>query len=113
MPAGQIDNNTEPDQSQIEAVARRELQEETGYELGPDGELISLGHFFTSPGFTDEHCYVFLARPVRRPPLQTPEEGEAIPQSRTFTAQEIGGMFAGTKMRASNTLTTSPAAVPT
>jgi len=58
MPAGQIDNNLEPDQSQIEEVARRELHEETGYELAPGGKLISLGHFFTSPGFTDEHCYL-------------------------------------------------------
>ena len=47
-------------------VARRELREETGYELEPGAELVSLGHYFTSPGFTDEHCYFFLARPVRQ-----------------------------------------------
>ena len=47
-------------------MARRELREETGYELAPGGELVSLGYFFTSPGFTDEHCYLFLARPVQQ-----------------------------------------------
>ena len=65
MPAGQIDDNVEPDENQIKEVALRELNEETGYELAPDGEMIPLGHFFSSPGFTDEHCYFFLARPVR------------------------------------------------
>lgn len=104
MPAGQIDDNDEPDHSQIEAVARRELHEETGYELVPDGELISLGHFFTSPGFTDEHCYLFLARPVRPSPSHTPEEGEGILECRAFSAQELGRMIAENEIRDSNTL---------
>ena len=51
---------------EIWEVARRELREETGYELVPGAELVPLGHYFTSPGFTDEHCYFFLARPVRK-----------------------------------------------
>ena len=104
MPAGQIDNNTEPDQSQIESVARAELHEETGYELRPDGELISLGHFFTSPGFSDEHCYLFLARPVRPSAVHTPEEGEGIVECRAFTVQELGRMIAENEIRDSNTL---------
>ena len=66
MPAGQIDETLEPNEETVREVARRELREETGYELAAGGELISLGHFFTSPGFTDEHCYFFLARPVRK-----------------------------------------------
>ena len=44
----------------------REMSEETGYELEPGAELIPLGHYFTSPGITDEHCYFFLARPVQK-----------------------------------------------
>ena len=64
MPAGQIDGSRDPDEATIRAVAARELREETGYELEPGAELIPLGHYFTSPGLTDEHCYFFLARPV-------------------------------------------------
>ena len=104
MPAGQIDNNAEPDQKQIEAVAIRELQEETGYELSPGGELIPLGHFFTSPGFTDEHCYLFLARHVRPAASHTPEEGEGIVECRGFSAQDLGRMIAENEIRDSNTL---------
>ena len=104
MPAGQIDDNVEPDQAQIEAVARRELHEETGYELAPEGELISLGHFFTSPGLTDEHCYLFLARPVRPSAVHTPEEGEGIVECRGFSAEELGRMIAKNEIRDSNTL---------
>src|SRR5262249_3667618 len=63
MPAGQIDGDAEPDEKEIEAVALRELHEETGYDLARSGEIIPLGYFFTSAGLTDEHCYFFLIRP--------------------------------------------------
>ena len=47
MPSGQIDDrNSDPDN--VKNVALRELREETGYELAPNGELISLGYFFSS-----------------------------------------------------------------
>ena len=65
----------------------RELREETGYDLALDGELISLGYFFSSPGFTDERGYFFLARPV-----QNCEEGpdrdedESILDCREFSS---------------------------
>jgi ADP-ribose diphosphatase len=104
MPAGQIDDNEEPNQHQIEAVARRELHEETGFDLAPGGELIPLGHFFSSPGFTDEHCYFFLARPVQRSATHAPEEGEGILDCRGFTAEELARMIAENEIRDSNTL---------
>src|SRR5262249_49903651 len=50
MPSGQIDG---PVHETAEQVALRELREEAGYELARDGQLIALGHYFTSPGFTD------------------------------------------------------------
>jgi len=50
MPSGQIDNhNSDPEN--IKDVALRELREETGYELASNGELVSLGYYFSSPGF--------------------------------------------------------------
>jgi ADP-ribose pyrophosphatase len=104
MPAGQIDDSAEPDDEEIRAVALRELHEETGFDLSPQGELIALGHFFSSPGFTDEHCYLFLARPVVRSPVHTPEEGEGIIDCRAFTAAELTKMIAENDIRDSNTL---------
>lgn len=104
MPAGQIDDNIEPSGKEIEAVALRELHEETGYDLGYGGELISLGYFFTSPGLTDEHCYFFLARPVERADVHKREEGETILDCRAFSISEIRRMIAENEIRDSNTL---------
>jgi len=104
MPAGQIDDNAEPDEAQIKAVALRELNEETGFELARGGEMIGLGHFFSSPGFTDEHCYFFLARPVKPLAVHTPEEGEGILECRAFGSEELTEMIAQNQIRDSNTL---------
>src|SRR6266567_2381328 len=79
MPAGQIDDSGAAKENEIETVALRELREETGYELAKDGEVTALGHYFSSPGFTDEHGYFFLARPVKRcREASACDEGEAI-----------------------------------
>jgi ADP-ribose pyrophosphatase len=104
VPAGQIDDNTEPNQKEIEAVALRELHEETGYDLAPGGEMIPLGHFFTSPGFTDEHCYFFLARPVQPAAVHEREEGEGILECRPFRIEEVVRMIAENEIRDGNTL---------
>ena len=104
MPAGQIDGEGELGEEEIEAVALRELHEETGYDLAPGGEMIPLGYFFTSAGLTDEHCYFFLARPVQRANIHNREEGEAIIECRAFTASEIRRMITENEIRDSNTL---------
>ena len=104
MPAGQIDDEVEPNEKEIEAVALRELHEETGYDLALDGELIPLGYFFTSAGLTDEHCYFFLARPVQPADVHKREEGEAILECRAVTTSELGRMIAQNEIRDSNTL---------
>jgi 8-oxo-dGTP pyrophosphatase MutT (NUDIX family) len=104
MPAGQIDNH-EADEDEIKKVALRELREETGYELAPDGELIALGHYFSSPGFTDEHGYLFLARPVKRCPTgDAHDETESILDCRAFSVSEIRRMIAENEIRDANTL---------
>ena len=97
MPAGQIDNDAE----EMEATALRELREETGYELAPNGEVIPLGHFFTSPGLTDERCYFFLARPVQT--AGAPED-DSILECRAFSVAEVQRMIAENEIRDSNTL---------
>src|SRR5881398_3177581 len=91
MPAGQIDDNIE-------------LNEKTGYQLAPGGELIPLGYFFTSPGLTDEHCYLFLARFVQVAAVHQREEGEGILESHAFTVAELSQMIAANEIRDSNTL---------
>jgi ADP-ribose pyrophosphatase len=104
MPAGQIDDEVEPDDKEIEGVALRELHEETGYDLAPGGEMIPLGYFFTSPGLTDEHCYFFLARPVQPADVHKHEEGEAILECRAVTTAELSRMIKQNEIRDANTL---------
>jgi len=102
--SGQVDDHN-ADQREINNVALRELREEAGYELAEDGELISLGHYFSSPGFTDERGYFFLARPVQRcedGPAR--DEGESILDCREFTVEQIRRMIAENEIRDANTL---------
>ena len=105
MPSGQIDTAADAASETMEQVALRELREEAGYELAENGELIPLGHYFSSPGFTDERGYFFLARPVR-PCKQGParDEGESVLDCREFTVEEIRRMIAENEIRDANTL---------
>ena len=105
IPAGQIDHSLCPGEEAIKAVALRELREETGYELAPGGELIALGHYFSSPGFTDEHGYFFLAQPVVKssddPARNTTE---AILDCRAFSPDTLRQLIADNEIRDANTL---------
>jgi ADP-ribose pyrophosphatase len=104
MPAVQIDNHG-ADEDEIRKVALRELREETGYELAEDGELTALGHYFSSPGFTDEYGYLFLARPVERCASGGEQDaGESILDCHAFTVSEIRRMIADNEIRDANTL---------
>ena len=55
VPAGKLDHPGE----EPEACARREVEEETGYRAG---RVTPLGWIWTTPGFTDERIWLFLAR---------------------------------------------------
>jgi ADP-ribose pyrophosphatase len=54
IPAGKLEKGEEP-----ASCARRELEEETGYECE---SLELLTSFYTSPGFADEIVHVYLAK---------------------------------------------------
>jgi len=54
VPGGKLDRPEDP-----EVCARREMVEEIGVEAG---ELIGLGSILTTPGFTDERIWLYLAR---------------------------------------------------
>lgn len=103
FPAGQIDDHEQLDA--VKATGLRELQEESGYELAPKGEVISLGHFFPSAGFTDEHSHLLLARGVQLSPLgQHLDEQEAITACGTFSPAELRAMIASGEICDANTL---------
>ena len=105
VPAGQIDEDDEPDAGEIAAVGLRELREETGFELAEGGSLVPLGDYFTSPGFTDERGYFFLAQPVRECAAgHSRDESESILDCRAFSARELRRMIAGNEIRDANTL---------
>src|SRR5882724_35308 len=104
MPSGQIDDRN-ADEDKIKDTALREVREETGYELASDGQLIPLGHYFSSPGFTDERGYLFLARPVQ--PCEEGshyDEGESILDCREFSVEQIRRMIAENDICDANTL---------
>lgn len=105
MPSGQIDAapaDAHPERP--EEVALRELREEAGYELAKEGALTALGHYFTSPGFSDERGYFFLARPVAPIANYARDRSESILDCRAFTVSEIRQMIAGNQIRDANTL---------
>jgi ADP-ribose pyrophosphatase len=105
VPAGQIDDQSGTDDDEIAAVALRELREETGFELAEGGDLTPLGDYFTSPGFTDERGYFFLARPVRKCAAgHSRDESESILDCRAFSPEELRGMIANNEIRDANTL---------
>ena len=111
MPSGQIDNSVADvadldhrASETIEQVALRELSEESGYQLAKDGKLIALGDYFSSPGFTDERGYFFLACPVEPIANYVRDETESILDCRAFSVPEIRRMIAENEIRDANTL---------
>ena len=103
FPAGQIDDHEEPEA--IRATGLRELREEAGYELAPGGDVQSLGHFFPSCGFTDEHSHLLVARPVvPHEHGHEPDPHEAITECRAFSLDELRAMIASGEVRDANTL---------
>ena len=105
VPAGQIDDENDVDDDDIAAVALGELREETGFELAEGGHLIALGDYFTSPGFTDERGYFFLAQPVRECGAgHFRDDSESILDCRAFSAEELQRMIRDNEIRDANTL---------
>jgi ADP-ribose pyrophosphatase len=105
VPAGQVDDEAESDPKEIAAVALKELREETGFELAEGGDLVELGEYFTSPGFTDERGYCFLARPVREGAEgHSREEGESILDCRAFSPGELRDLIGKGEISDANTL---------
>ncbi len=101
FPAGQIDG--EVTEASILAAAHRELGEEAGCRV--DGDIVPLGSFFPSAGFTDEQSHLFLATDVvPRAEGHAHDEHEAIVECRAFAPSELRAMIAGGEICDANTL---------
>ena len=71
IPAGKLDVPGEPPLE----TAKRELAEEIGKQAAHWSDLKS---FYTSPGFSDEHIWIYLARDLSPAPETEPDEDERI-----------------------------------
>lgn len=96
IPAGILN----PGESPIEA-ARRELQEEVGYDAT---QMEEWGTFFTSPGFSDEELTVFYATGLVESALD-PDDDEFIDVVRVERAQ-IRELLASGRVRDAKTAAT-------
>jgi ADP-ribose pyrophosphatase len=106
FPAGQIDD-ADPGMETIRQTALRELTEETGYSLAAEGDLLYLGHYYSSQGYSDETQHLFLARPVYPTGLgHQPDDSETIVECREFTFTELSSMIADSVIQDANTLAT-------
>lgn len=86
FPAGQVEGAA--DAETIRATALRELGEEAGVSC--PGELVALGMFFSSAGFTTECAHLFLALDVvASPELKCPDSHEAIHEVRELSMDEL------------------------
>lgn len=105
FPAGQIDHGGRHDWKTVCQTGLRELLEEAGYEPAKGAEIVSLHHFLTSAGFTDEHCHLMWVRGVHPSPHGAHHDaGEAITDVRVFSPDELRAMVASGEVRDANTL---------
>jgi ADP-ribose pyrophosphatase len=101
FPAGQIDG--EPTPAHIEQTLHRELKEEAGGICR--GQVLPMGHFFSSAGFTDEQAFLFLATEVELVPRKAPaEEGEMIVDVVERTPTQLAAMITSGEIFDANTL---------
>jgi ADP-ribose pyrophosphatase len=63
FPAGQLEGSTAPSPSALQQTALRELEEETAHTTSHP--LQPIGAYFSSPGFTNEHETIFLAKNIQ------------------------------------------------
>lgn len=76
IPAGKLEKGEEP-----ASCARRELEEETGYECE---SLELLTSFYTSPGFADEIVHVYLAKGLTKK-----EDSAALDEDEFVNLEEL------------------------
>ncbi len=86
VPAGKLDPGEAP-----ETCALREVEEETGHRAG---ELAPLGWIYTTPGFTDEKIWLYLATGLA-PTRQDLQHDEVLTVERMPLAEAVARAEAG------------------
>jgi len=80
LPAGKLGKNEDPF-----VCAKRELEEETGYK---SENIIELGSIYTTPGYSSERLWIYLARDLKAG-NHNREEGEFGMEMFEFKLNEI------------------------
>ncbi len=94
LPAGKLEKDENPF-----CAAQRELEEETGYCAN---SWKSLGYINTSPGFSDEKLYLYLAEDLNFTNCH-PDEGEII-ESYEYNIKDIYEMIKKNEINDAKTL---------
>jgi len=87
LPAGKLDDGEDP-----LTTAKRELAEEVGKGAGRWEPVKS---FYTSPGFTDEQCHIYLAEDLHEAEAEA-DENERIEIVR-WPLADLDGAIAATR----------------
>lgn len=93
IPAGKLEQGESP-----EDCAYRELEEETGYK----GELKKIFEFYTSPGFSNEYLYLYLAQNLV-PGKQHLDPDELL-DIREYTMEDLKSMIMSGLIKDAKTL---------
>ncbi len=86
LPAGKLDVAGEPP----EETARRELQEEMGYD---PRDLELLASIYTTPGFSDEHMLIYLATGLTEVPASPHGAEEEVAKRVRLPVSQIRPML--------------------
>jgi ADP-ribose pyrophosphatase len=93
--AGTLEEGEDP-----AACARREVLEETGYEVT---RLVPLGTAYPAPGYTEELLHFFFADIPQKGGMQSPDDDEQV-EVACFSREKIENMIAVGEMRDAKTL---------
>ena len=94
LPAGKLEKGEDP----FEA-AKRELEEETGYCAN---KWTDLGYVYTSPGYSDEKLYLYMAEDLKFTHCH-PDEGEIL-QALEYGYEDVLKMVANGEINDAKTL---------
>jgi ADP-ribose pyrophosphatase len=97
LPAGKRDVDGED----VAVTAARELAEEVGLVAG---RLELLVEFFNSPGFSDEHSFVFLARDLTECPMERDGVEEHAMEIERIRLDDVFGLIASREITDAKTI---------